>query len=403
MRKLSVFGKFIISLIAIVLLVLVSVQIYNYFFVTVHTEYAVKGTMEDTFDVSGILCRNETVLQDTAVGYHDVALEDGEKVSKGGVVANVYAKEGDVKAKEQIRVLQAEIDEYNAAITAKSSYSGDGTVYEQGIQNALANYSDALVCGDAFTMLDALETFEKGVLIKEIVSGKNENYQEVIDNLQSEIEALNASIGGAVNNIVAPESGYFSRTVDGYEGEVTEEVLSQYTIQQFNDLSDEITDNASNNDDTLGKIVSGYEFQFFFVADATLMKDYSVGKSIYLRFPAVLDDALSGEIILLNEENGQVLVGVSFSSMYQGFLSERIMQATVITKTYSGIRIDKNSIRIVDGDNGVYVKVGSIIKFKKIDILYMGTTYALVDSSNLDNYDEVVTGGKDIYDGKILS
>lgn len=403
MRKLSVFGKFIISLIAIVLLVLVSVQIYNYFFVTVHTEYAVKGTMEDTFDVSGILCRNETVLQDTAVGYHDVALEDGEKVSKGGVVANVYAKEGDVKAKEQIRVLQAEIDEYNAAITAKSSYSGDGTVYEQGIQNALANYSDALVRGDAFTMLDALETFEKGVLIKEIVSGKNENYQEVIDNLQSEIEALNASIGGAVNNIVAPESGYFSRTVDGYEGEVTEEVLSQYTIQQFNDLSDEITDNASNNDDTLGKIVSGYEFQFFFVADATLMKDCSVGKSIYLRFPAVLDDALSGEIILLNEENGQVLVGVSFSSMYQGFLSERIMQATVITKTYSGIRIDKNSIRIVDGDNGVYVKVGSIIKFKKIDILYMGTTYALVDSSNLDNYDEVVTGGKDIYDGKILS
>ena len=79
------------------------------------------------------------------------------------------------------------------------------------------------------------------------------------------------------------------------------------------------------------------------------------------------------------------------------------MEGFIITKTYSGIRVDKNSVRLLDGQSGVYVKVGQIVRFKKADVLYMGSSYALLDpNGKVSNFDEVIVSGKNLYDGKAL-
>lgn len=405
MKKVSAFSKLILIVALFIILALVAVQLYNYFFLSVQTEYAVRATMEDTFDVNGVFCRTEHILTSGAGGYLDVVLEDGEKVSKGGTIANVYAKEQDVKAQEQIRYLQAEIDDYNAAITAKASYSGDGSAYEHSIQSALSDYSAALSVKDSLFAQQALEDFEKSVFIKEIVSGKNEHYDQTISELKAEMDNLRVSIGGAVRSIKAAEPGFFSRTVDGYENLIMSDVMSGYTLADYNTLLASLQENKGVSEEgALGKIITGYEWQYYFTIPSQKMEKLSIGSTIYLRFPSVSDHSVAAEIVSLNVENDTALVGVSCSAVNSRFLSARTMEATVITKTYSGIRVDKDSIRIVDGKNGLYVKVGSIVKFKKVDILYMGTTYALIDSENssVNNYDEIIIGGHDIYDGKIL-
>ena len=403
--KTTGFIKVVVALIAIVVIVLLGFQLYNYFFLSVQTEYAIKATMEDSFTVSGIVCRNEYLLKKDSDGYYDIVLSNGAKVSKGGVIAGIYTKEADVKAKEQIRLLQAQMDEYNAAISAKSSYAGNSSIYDQNIRIALSDYSAALQSKDSFAAQEALNSFEKQVLIKEIISGQNKDYQQIIDDISARIASFEASISGAVRNVLAERSGYFTTEVDGFESIVSSQSMQKMSVTDGKKLFAEISAGNQKDDGVLGKIVLDYSSDFYFVAPVSAMKDYNKDDTIYLRFPSVSDEKFKCRILSLSFEEDNVFVGVSCSNAHADLFSSRITQADIITKTYSGIRVDKESIRIVDGKNGVYVKSGSIVKFKKVNILYMGTTYALVeeDANGIVNFDEVIVGGRDIYDGKVLA
>ena len=403
MRKSPKFVNLIAVTALLILLVLLSFQIYNYFFLTLKTEYAVEATMEDTFEIKGIVCREEHVLVDNTDGYHDIILNDGEKVSKGGTIAHIYGSEADVKAQEQIRLLKAEIDSYNAAISARTSYTGDNSAYEQSIQNALSEYSGALQHNDAFGAQESLAAFEKNVFIKEIVTGENVDYQQEILRLRNEVSTLEASISSTVSNMKTDRSGYYSRTVDGYESTVTPKILAEYSIEQYDNLITQMETAPAAVGDNVGKIISDYDWEYYFVVPASTVKNYKVGQTMYFRFPSITDDRIDGVITSLKHEGDNALVGVACSAVHSEFLSARTLEGVVITRTYAGIRVDKNSVRLVDGESGVYVKVGQIVKFKKAEILYMGSSYALLASDgNVVNFDEVIIGGKNLYDGKPL-
>ncbi len=83
--------------------------------------------------------------------------------------------------------------------------------------------------------------------------------------------------------------------------------------------------------------------------------------------------------------------------------------AQIDLHTYTGIRIDSKALHIVDGNNGVYVKVGNLQRFRKITILYQNEDYILVDTDGAvgtDNevrlYDEVIVEGTNLQDGKLM-
>lgn len=385
------------------LLAIVVFQIYNYFFLAVKTEYAVEASMQDTYEINGIICRDEKILKDKTAGYHDIILTDGEKVARGGIIAYIYGNEADVKAQEQIRLLNAEIESYNAAISSKASYAGDNSSYDQSIQNALLDYSGALHSNNTFDALEALSNFEKRAFIKEIVTGSEVNYQEEIEHLRRKINNLESSISGNVNKMVSDCAGYYSRAVDGYEEIISPDAMLEFDIKKYNDLLTEINSASNSVSDNVGKIVSGYHWDYYFVVPTETIKNYKVGQSMYFRFPSVSEDRIKGEITSIKKEGDNALVSVECSAVHSEFLSLRTLEGFIITKTYSGIRVDKNSVRLLDGQSGVYVKVGQIVRFKKADVLYMGSSYALLDpNSKVSNFDEVIVSGKNLYDGKAL-
>ena len=406
MKKHFTITKFIALLSALLLLSLFGYQIYNYLFLTLHTDYAMEASMEDSFEVSGIALRSETELKNFAGGYYDIIRETGDKVSGGGTIANVYAKASDVMAVERIRQIDALLDEYSAAYALKASYDGDSSNYDMQIRTSMNAYTKSVQNGAAQEALDELRAFEKNVYIKQIVSGRADNgYAQAVKALQEEKTGLQGSLGGNVQKIISDQSGYFCKSTDGYEKKLSPGALEKYDVEQFNALYSELQNATRTDLQRAGKIISDYTWQFYFIAPQSIMKQYRAGKDLSLRFTAVGTKTLDATIITLHEDGENCLVGVQCDTLEPELLNDRILSATVVVKTYSGIRIDKNSLRIVDGSHGVYVKVGSIIKFKKINILYTGTTYALIEKQNggVENFDEIVVDGKDIYDGKIVS
>ena len=85
----------------------------------------------------------------------------------------------------------------------------------------------------------------------------------------------------------------------------------------------------------------------------------------------------------------------------------RLEEAQIILEEYDGLKIPSGAVRVnSENEKGVFVIKGNIALFKKIDILYSDGEYMLIDPNSENNevkiYDQVVTEGKDISDGKII-
>ena len=61
----------------------------------------------------------------------------------------------------------------------------------------------------------------------------------------------------------------------------------------------------------------------------------------------------------------------------------------------------------MDGEQGVYIKYGSTVAFRKVDKLFETDDYIIsrpgtADGEYLALYDEIIVEGKDLYEGKEL-
>lgn len=100
---------------------------------------------------------------------------------------------------------------------------------------------------------------------------------------------------------------------------------------------------------------------------------------------------------------------VTFSTQLNvsDFIDMRRVSADIIHKTYEGVRIPREAVRLRDGVPGVYVTVANTANWKGIDIIYEGDTFYLIrykaDNKNaVLPGDEIIVTARDLYDGKIL-
>lgn len=80
---------------------------------------------------------------------------------------------------------------------------------------------------------------------------------------------------------------------------------------------------------------------------------------------------------------------------------------TVVKKEYSGLKIPKSALRVVNSKRGVYVLTGMQVKFVEVNVIYSDDDYMICEKQTEDEkvlrlYDEVIVKGKNLYDGKIV-
>ena len=87
--------------------------------------------------------------------------------------------------------------------------------------------------------------------------------------------------------------------------------------------------------------------------------------------------------------------------------SMRTGPMTVVKKEYSGLKIPKSALRVVNSKRGVYVLTGMQVKFVEVNVIYSDDDYMICEKQTEDEkvlrlYDEVIVKGKNLYDGKIV-
>lgn len=384
-----------------------SLQIFSALFKDIETTTVIDYVLEDSASVDGILTRNEVLVSNNNDNFYESSVKSGEKVIKGDEVTTSFLSSfNSIKEVKALNDIDDKISQYENAQTAKGSFSTETSKLEREIDNSVFNLSNSGVSGDLSNYYSDESNLNVNIYRKQIVTGKKKDFDTEIKSLQSKKKEFNFSSSQYSNKISAPVTGYYIPSIDNLESTFTTSYVENLSMEEFNNT---LNKNILIDYNSAGKIIKDFHWYYTFPLKNQIVEEkLSIGKSLDVRFS--FSDVIQKDLEVTNiidKGNGISLVTVTGDNYLYDLNINRTMKADVIFDDYKGLRIPSKAIRIVDGKKGVYCLIGAKIKFKEIDVAFTKDNYTIVNSERLNNsdvllYDEVITKGKDLYDGKII-
>lgn len=390
----------------IAVLAYIGFQVYRSVFSQVDTELAVIHSVYHSLDAEGLVYRTETVIPATNSGHIYYAIENGTRVAKNNVIASVY---GDA---DSGHILQ-EIEQIDQQIAAFKSIQADATsgrftldVINEQTQEALYRLILDAEHGNLFNSDNAKFDILSLLSKKQLVTGKQVDFSAKIQELETKKKDLKARYRAPKSKVYAPVAGYFADRTDGYETVLTPDSLSDLNVSG---LQQHLQNQKPAENVTGGKIVSGYEWYLACVLPDTHYSTLGVGKSLTLRMPLVLDESVPATVYACNKDNnGNIAVVFRCDYMSEELATIRKEKVEIQLVEHTGLKVPRSAI-VFDEHNqpGVYIRSGNVVAYRKIEYLYTeAAEFYICKEINEDGYlrmyDDIIVGGRGLYDGKII-
>lgn len=396
--------KILMTLVCLAVLSYFGIQAYSSLTNPLVTAMAYTYQVEDSLSATGYLVRKERVLPDSGGGLLRLTRSEGERVSTGSKVAQIYSDQASLDRQNEIDRLQTQLDQLQLASEAASASEAalqlDSQIMDKLIRLRRATEADHIDnAEDYVTELKAL------VLRRDYTYTDAEDLKTQMTELQSQLKTLKAQSGNLSRTVFAPETGLYSAVVDGYETVLTPETLKDLTPTTFNGIQP-----AAVSAD-LGKLVLGDTW--YYVANLTSADaaNFTKGSSEKLRFAKGVGRDLQVTIHSMSEEdNGRVVVVFRGNTYLPQLTLLRRQSADIIRSAVSGIRVPQQAIRVSeDGVTGIYCVVGAVTRFKPVKVVWSADDeYAVVRGTGekevaLRPGDEVILSAGGLTDGTVVS
>lgn len=395
-RAALVMGGMLLALAAVYIVL----QLYAILGRTYQTETAISASMEDTVPLSGIAMFDAVpVSGGGSLGY---LVEDGERVTEGTVLAEIYTDPAQSTQREELDRLDRIID---LLTKSENSVGSDLALLTAQTRTALLNLLDQLDTASYTGMSDAIDEFLLAQNRLQISTGQSSGFTATLADLQTQRDAAAAALEG-LQTIPADRNGYFISTAAALPLDLTEDTLKSDTAAALSErLQQEIPTTGS---DLAGRIVTGFSWRFYGVCDLDTAARFDGVTSVKIRVPGKQDEALDATVTELaaDETAGLAKITLECRTINADVLRLGREDAEIVLNTYEGIRVSKRAMHIVDGERGVYVKYGSLQRFRRIVVLFEDETYLLLDPEAEDNevrlYDEIIVEGPNLQDGGLV-
>ncbi|MCI8492811.1 MULTISPECIES: HlyD family efflux transporter periplasmic adaptor subunit [Anaerotruncus] len=403
--------RLVVALVMVFLLVYVGYQIWRYVTPAYKTETAFTYTVTETTSVNGVVLRNEVLLDNSmGSGVASYLVGDGAKVAGGTVIAEVYRNKEDARNIEQLRALEKKRAQLERAQDPGTTSFAHTDVLNRQIFSELDTIIGSVESG---LMAGAAENADNLLLLmntKQIATGRQSDFQETINQLKAEERYLSNQISRDPRRITAPQPGYFIRTIDGFEGKVPYKEIPDLTRAQVDEM---LAQPVQSESDYVGKVMLGHRWYYAATVpeeDASLYKE---GASVTLDFHLSGTQPVPAVVYSVNEDRDNGGAAVIFRCDYinESLVNLRFTQADVKFKSISGLRVSSSAIRYEGIQKGVYVSRGETMQFRPITILYESPGFVIClemdtntpeGANGLQQFDEVIIGGAQLYDGKPL-
>ena len=401
MKKTSPLMKILPIAVLTAVLVYFAVQLYNYLSDPVNTTLVVAGQAEDTIALNGWLLRDEEVLPAQS-GTLSRVRQEGERVGVGQVLARVYANDGALQTVSQIETLELQLQQLQFALT--SYLNPDAALkLDTSITGDILTLRQSLTGGDYTAAEGDIAPLKAAVLKRDHSYASQEEIQTEIKSVEGQIKALEASLSGTT--VTARASGTYSAVCDGYETVLTKAFLEEVTPGKLARLRP--VDEQSN----MGKLIYGDTWYYVVTLPEEQASYLKSQGAVTLRFAKGFDQNIRMQVVSVSApEDGQAAVTLSCRKYLAQTTLLRHQAADVILRTYEGLRVPSNALRVSEeGVTGVYCVDGSTAAFRPVTVLYQGQGYALVraadgasDTQTLRVGDEVIATAGALSDGKVI-
>ncbi len=401
MKKTSPLMKILPIAVLAAVLVYFAVQLYNYLSDPVNTTLVTEGQAEDTIALNGWLLRDEEVLPAQS-GTLSRVRQEGERVGVGQVLARVYANDGALQTVSQIETLELQLQQLQFALT--SYLNPDAALkLDTSITGDILTLRQALTGGDYTAAEGDIAPLKAAVLKRDHPYASQEEIQTEIKSVEGQIKSLEASLSGTT--VTARASGTYSAVCDGYETVLTKAFLEEVTPGKLARLQP--VDEQSN----MGKLIYGDTWYYVVTLPEEQASYLKSQGAVTLRFAKGFDQNIRMQVVSVSApEDGQAAVTLSCRKYLAQTTLLRHQAADVILRTYEGLRVPSNALRVSEeGVTGVYCVDGSTAAFRPVTVLYQGQGYALVqpaegvsDTRTLRVGDEVIATAGTLSDGKVI-
>ena len=409
MKKKKLFGTVLMAAAMLGVVAYFGVNIASFFEDPLTTTLAYTYQVSQGVDVTGYMVREEVLLPDEDAGALHLARAEGEKVSRGGTVATVYADSASLQAQTEVDELTTRIEQLQYARDAAMA-DEVALKLDSQIITALLDYQEEVAGGQLRNAETAGSKLRSLILKRDYTHTDAENLESQIAALQTERDAKKAQVSASVRRVTTSVSGLWSAAVDGYESILTPDSVLTMTPSQLSSLSAE--EGAVSN---TGKMILGDKWYFAAVVSESdagnLKKEESRGVSLALRFTKETQRDLPVRIAHISDAEGGRCVVVLEGDEY---LQE-------LTGTVEGLRIPKEALHAEKTSStdegttktdavGVYCVVGIEARFKPVEVVYSGENFVIAKSTagedqeniRLRPGDQVIVQARGLYDGKVV-
>lgn len=384
----------------------VGFQAYRSIYSSIDTEMAVLYSTFKSIETEGLVYRTETVIPAATGGEPYYTIENGTRVAKSSVIASIYADSESGRIEQQI----SEIDAQIAAFKTIKADAESGRLTLDAIHEQTSDTLLQLISGTEYGNLSELSDLSFNLLSllskKALVTGKEMDISSKIQELEQKKAELKAAYRKPTASVKAPVAGYFVDRIDGYETTLTVEDLNNLsTTAVQEDMSRQPLADLS----ACGKIVSGYEWYMACIVPDFYYNELGVGRNLTLRMAFVLDESIPVTVYSCKKDNkGNLAVVFRCDRMSSELSTIRKESVEIQLEEYTGLKVPSNAIAFNEKQEaGVFIRSGNVVAFRKIEQLpNQSTEFAICKIINEDGYlqmyDDIIVGGRDLYDGKII-
>jgi len=376
----------------------------------IETSPAAPATVHSVIEADVYLFREESLLRCGISGGSVVpAVPDGTRVGISDKVARVYDR-SDPDTVSAIAETETEI----AVLTAMQEHTlsvRDTLSIDQEIYEIMEKIASAGREGNGAAALSYRTELRTALSRRAVVTGTTTDTNAAIDRLEAEKDALTRNLGVCRKEASVTQSGYYYAKADGYESVFTAEAARTMSPETFRTLCK--MEAAPLPADTVGKLVTDYEWYAACLLPYEKTAHLTVGKSYSVAFPYAGELSLSMTLSRAVRDGDTMMLVFSTGRMPENFSYTRLQPAVITDNAYTGLRVPASAVRAVDGVTGVYVLEGGVVHYRAVRLLAEGEDWCLLDAAPADEppaglfwlrqNEIVITKGRGLYEGRILS
>lgn len=403
------------------LVVYVWVQATGDFDSDIETETAVLVSVNDTVESRAYIFRDETVVGKNNSGTIVTVVSEGDRVSKGQLLANIYPNAEDTLLQDEINRIDRKISILDESTVDSQYVVTDLDKIDDEIGEVFADIYASSASGDIAHAIDGAAELLVELNRRDLIVSSNKDYADEKVGLMSQRREIEAQIDSSSSSVYAQSSGYFYGDVDGYEEIFTVDKVDELTLDGFYELTQSTPDENVTSGGAV-KIINDFVWYVVCEVSSDRAAVLEENQSYKITFPESRDEEITMKLVKKVGEttSAKALAVFRANVMPSSFNYKRGQSAQIVLDVTKGLAVPKKALRVVDGENGVYILVGDVIHYRHVDIIEEIDNYYIVSygknadafasendenqvkSKRLSLYDNIIVSGKDLFDGKIV-